>query len=220
MHVHTLFVLKRKAGVNSDPGRSLSSAHCPNCGAPVTSDLSPACTFCGTVLNDGSRGWVLTVVTSAQSDLARQWRQRLMPSALRPVGAINGISRKGLLAWAVKVAAADGTVDQEEREMLNSLADKCRIDSLLLNQMIRAALLGRLAAPEPTDADTARTWLKAMGAAALVHGEVQPPEAQLLHRAAASFGISDAEVTEILSQQRDEHLATARSALQSARQKG
>jgi predicted nucleic acid-binding Zn ribbon protein len=218
MHVHTLFILKRKTGVSSDPGTSLSSAHCPNCGAPVTSDLSPACTFCGTVLNDGSRGWVLSAVTSAQSDLARQWRQRLAPADLRPVGVVNGVSRKGLLAWAVRVSAADGTVDQEERDMLNSLADKCRVDPLLLNQMIRAALLGRLVAPEPPDAETARTWLKAMAAAALVHGQVQPPEAQLLHRAAARFGISDAEVTEMLSQQRDEHLATARSALQTARQ--
>ncbi len=55
----TLFVLFRKAGVQTDVAKAVSSAHCPNCGAPESGGASNACDFCGTVLNDGSQGWVL-----------------------------------------------------------------------------------------------------------------------------------------------------------------
>jgi hypothetical protein len=56
---HTLFVLMRKATAKTDIAKGISSAHCPNCGAPESGGTSGACEFCGTALNDGSNGWVL-----------------------------------------------------------------------------------------------------------------------------------------------------------------
>jgi hypothetical protein len=55
IQAHHLFMLSRNAGVVSDPGQSVSSAHCPNCGAATPADISSACPFCGTVFHDGSR---------------------------------------------------------------------------------------------------------------------------------------------------------------------
>jgi len=68
---HYLFVLQRNAAAVIDPGKSVSSAHCPNCGAPMTDDLSPACQFCGTVINDGSRSWVVSELHPASSPAAQ-----------------------------------------------------------------------------------------------------------------------------------------------------
>ncbi len=58
-NIKEVFVLKRKHGVRTDIKTSLSSAHCPNCGAMTSDFLANECEYCGTVLNDGSRDWVL-----------------------------------------------------------------------------------------------------------------------------------------------------------------
>ena len=77
LQYHDLYLLKRKAGVNSDPGRGVTSAHCPKCGAPMTSDNSSACGYCNAMLNDGSWGWVLSEITSASSEDGQYWIRKL-----------------------------------------------------------------------------------------------------------------------------------------------
>jgi len=67
----SLYVLGRRSGVKTDPGHSISSAHCPNCGAPESVDTANACEFCGAVLNDGSRSWVLIAIFSLASTEAQ-----------------------------------------------------------------------------------------------------------------------------------------------------
>lgn len=58
----TVFELARRSSARSDAGHAISSAHCPSCGAPEAGGAGGACPFCGTVLNDGTRDWVLTAV--------------------------------------------------------------------------------------------------------------------------------------------------------------
>ena len=58
--VHTLLVLSRRADAKTDVAKGISSAHCPQCGAPESGGVGGGCDFCGAVLNDGSHGWVLT----------------------------------------------------------------------------------------------------------------------------------------------------------------
>jgi predicted nucleic acid-binding Zn ribbon protein len=222
VQTHTLYLLKRKAGIQSDPGTSVSSAHCPNCGAPITSDISSACSFCNTVLNDGTRGWVLSEIASASSSDGQTWIMRLrsidtqVRAPGRPNGRIN-ISPSGLLAWSVKVAAADGEVDPAERKLLLSLADKCGVEPMRVDQMIEMALGGRLEVPDPPDKLTAHLWLTAMAAAAMADGRLRPPEAQLLNTAAQRFGFGRQDVALLLRQQYAQRLAQARTELRTAR---
>ena len=58
----TLLVLGRAAGATTDVAKGISSAHCPQCGAPDDGGAGGACPYCGAVLNDGSHGWVLVDV--------------------------------------------------------------------------------------------------------------------------------------------------------------
>ncbi len=222
VQTHTLYLLKRKAGIQSDPGTSVSSAHCPNCGAPITSDVSSACSFCNTVLNDGTRGWVLSEIASASSGDGQSWIMRLrsIDTQIRAPGAPNGrinISPSGLLAWSVKVAAADGEVDPAERQLLLSLADKCGVEPQRVEQMIEMALGGRLEVPDPPDKLTAHLWLTAMAAAALADGRLRPREAQLLNTAAQRFGFGRQDVAMLLRQQYANRLAQARQECCAAR---
>ncbi|HZL37826.1 MAG TPA: transporter, partial [Tepidisphaeraceae bacterium] len=56
---YSQFVLWRQPGAATDAGKGISSAHCPNCGAPASDSAANACEFCGAVLNDGAHGWAL-----------------------------------------------------------------------------------------------------------------------------------------------------------------
>ncbi len=56
----TMFILRRKKGTNSDPGKCFCSSHCPNCGAPEPNDLSlNTCEYCNSALNDDNKDWML-----------------------------------------------------------------------------------------------------------------------------------------------------------------
>jgi uncharacterized tellurite resistance protein B-like protein len=219
IQTHSLYILKRKAGLTSDPGHSVSSAHCPNCGAPTVSDTSSACSFCRTVLNDGTRGWVLATITSAASDLGRQWTTRLCSPGETMVSHLKTISRKGVLAWTVKMVAADGSVDANERQILRSLAAKCNVEPVRLDQMIDMALAGRLGVPDPPDRATALVWLTTMAATAMAEGRLRPQEAKILSRAAQRFGFSNSDVNRLLRQQYAVRLARARTELRLCRQR-
>ena len=56
---NTVLVFFRRGDAKTEVGKGIASAHCPNCGAPESGGLTNACEFCGTVLTDGTHGWVL-----------------------------------------------------------------------------------------------------------------------------------------------------------------
>jgi predicted lipid-binding transport protein (Tim44 family) len=74
---HTLFVLMRKSSARTDLAKGISSAHCPNCGAPESGGTNGACEFCGTALNDGSNGWVLDGILGFADPEAQAMLQQL-----------------------------------------------------------------------------------------------------------------------------------------------
>jgi uncharacterized tellurite resistance protein B-like protein len=222
IHTHTIYLLKRKVGVLTDPGKGVSSAHCPKCGAPIISDTSPGCTYCGAVLNDGSNGWVLTGILSAASDEGRQWVARLSSPTVATGAAaqnLNNPSNRGVLAWTVKMVAADGAVDAGEREILRSLAARLGLEQIRVDHMIDVALAGNLDVPDPPDPATAKSWLTTMATAAMAQGRLRPQEAKILSRAAQRFGYSDEDVNLLLRQQYNAQFTRAKAELQQQRQR-
>jgi hypothetical protein len=81
---HTILVFFRRADAKTEVGKGISSAHCPNCGAPESGGASNACDFCGTVLTDGAHGWVLDAFLSRADPQAQGILQELHHPA--PVG--------------------------------------------------------------------------------------------------------------------------------------
>lgn len=55
----TMMVLVRKNGTRTRIERTITSSHCPNCGAPESNTASHSCEFCQAVLNDGSLEWTM-----------------------------------------------------------------------------------------------------------------------------------------------------------------
>ena len=73
---YSWYVLKRSPSAMTDPEKTISSAHCPNCGAPLSNTASNACEYCNTLLTDGTHGWLLDHVTPRNDTEVKAWLQR------------------------------------------------------------------------------------------------------------------------------------------------
>jgi uncharacterized tellurite resistance protein B-like protein len=228
----SLFVLVRKSGVSSDLGRAISSAHCPNCGAPEASATSNACEFCGQVLNDPGRMWVLADILVATSPEGRallleidQARARGSPRSVMPArqpasaggngnGAIGG---RGALAWMISVMLADGQIDARERRALDRIAADHHVDAEELETMMHAAMQGQLQSPQAASSDEARAWLRGMIQIALADGKIHREESRLLRMMAGRVGLNEYDVRQMIKREWSETYTAARRQLRKVR---
>jgi hypothetical protein len=214
--------------VKSNADKGISSAHCPSCGAPESDVAGNACGHCGTVLNDGSTGWVLADVVSAHGAEARSLLDRAARGpdvTAEAVGAggngdaaRNGVvtpSSEGLLSWMVNLSAADGDFADRERAALSRVASRGGVSAARLTAMIDASRGGRVDAPQPADASEARAWLAELATVALADGRLTRPEYNLLKAVGVRAGFTEADIRLLLKRQRAQLYADAKSALRS-----
>ena len=219
----TIFVLSRMSDVKTDLGKSISSAHCPNCGAPESGGVSNACEFCGTVLNDGRHGWVLDDVMNQNStevrSLINDLRSQNPTAGSAPAAAAAAIPNlRGLVAWMVKVATADGSVDPREKTMLLELASRWKVAPEELETMIAAGLRGNLSVADPHNIDEARSWVRAMASEAWADGQITREEMELLRGVATRAGLSEEEVKQIVTDAKSRLYKEAAQALRGKRE--
>ena len=211
----TLFVLSRAAGVKTDLAKSVSSAHCSNCGAPESGGASNACESCGTVLNDGKHGWVLDDILRQTDPAASQLMAELRNAAStapepRPM---DPNAARGLLAWMVKVATADGNLDPRERLQIAEFATKWRVPTEQLMAMVDAGLRGDLTVPDPHNEAEAREWLGVIATAAWADGKITREEAELLRAMGGRAGLAEVDINQIVAKARTDLYQKASAAL-------
>jgi tellurite resistance protein len=204
----TLLVLGRQPGLRTDADKSISSAHCPNCGAPESQSTENACSACGKVLNDGSRNWVLLqwlglADPAAQALLAGQRTGQIAARAPSHM--------TGLLAWCVKMSIADGRLDPKERALLEQFAAHDSISPDELNRLISAGMRGDLQIPEPASPAEAREWLTAITRIALSDGTLDRREVQLLKLLGSKANLGEYDVGLLVKRVQAEQYAAARS---------
>jgi predicted lipid-binding transport protein (Tim44 family)/uncharacterized tellurite resistance protein B-like protein len=208
----SLFVLGRKAGGQTQVDRVISSAHCPNCGAPETDTAADTCEFCGEVLNDGTRDWVLMDVLSMMSGEA----QHLLEQAGEN-GSVRGqrqsMSASNQLALMVRASLADGVVGDAERRMLLAAGAKRGVAAEQLERMIDAAAQRSLDMPQPRDQEEARAWLGGMVAVTLADGVINREEGEMLRQVARSYGFGEYDLKMLINRKRAELVAAAREEL-------
>ncbi|HOY66465.1 MAG TPA: TIM44-like domain-containing protein [Candidatus Ozemobacteraceae bacterium] len=239
-HFH---VFVRRHGVVTDTRLSLSSAHCPNCGAPEQNVADPVCPYCQTVRNDGSKGWVLESILPSSPEhrntLALKRQQR--PASIPPVstvapdrplpdlpgpsaspvvadsGSLSATSPDVALACMIHVMMSDGVIDDREERCLRDFAIRCRVDGAILDAMIqnaRQAGAGDVSTlPVPNDPVAARSLLRNMAAMALADGRLSNDELAALQGFASRFGLSPADVKLLVSQERSRIYAEAKKAI-------
>jgi hypothetical protein len=139
--IYDLFVLIRKHGVKTDTALTLSSAHCPSCGAAVRDEAANACAYCGSVLNDGSSDWVLENILKVYTPEAQALREQLRtgdPTMLKR-RAMSSLEQAG---WMVQVMLADGQINDREMETQLHFAERRQIPLPRIEALITAIAPG------------------------------------------------------------------------------
>ena len=236
-----LMVLERKAGVKTDTAAGISSAHCPQCGAPVVDDASDKCGYCGAVFNDGSRGWVLADMLAMSGEQAQELLMQLARSdnagpsipaqGAEPVSASGQTAAgaspgagpalppepSGLLAWMVKAVVRNRGIDAAQEQMLRAVAKRRNISDEQLHRMIDAAGRGQLQTPEPHSPAEVQQWLGAMVAAALTNGDLTTSEQRLINGVGFQYGLSLSDVKALIRREKDMLYTHAVNALRQQR---
>ena len=89
---NSVFVLKRKRGVMTDTKTGLCAAPCPNCGAMESNSNSNECEYCGAVMNDGNRDWVLEDIVDGGDLRVNSWISKVKMSLNKPIK-FNGYTK-------------------------------------------------------------------------------------------------------------------------------
>lgn len=226
----SFFVFVRKHGVTTDIRLSLSSAHCPSCGAPEQNVTDHICPYCQTIRNDGSKGWVLKSVLPAN---AAAYRKLILaapePRSVPAVGSVpspSALVGRDLepilapevgLACMVHVMMADGVIDPGEEKCLHEFAARCKIGRETVDSMIQAARSSGPAdgstLPLPESPEEGRSILRQMAAMALADGRLSNDELAALNAFAGHIGFSPADVNLLISSERSRLYAEAKKAI-------
>ena len=208
----SLMVLARKPGIASGLDRAVHSAHCDNCGGAVSDTASHACDYCGTVLNNGDREWVLVDTVAIGSGEGQDWLQAARPAAPPPLptgpappplpSATVQPSSSEVLAWMALTMLADGKPHTKEVEVMAALAAKTGASTEQLEELARAASAGSLEAPAPEDPAQCREWLTTLAEVALADGEVTADEERVLKDLGKHCGFARADVDLIVNRRR------------------
>ena len=89
---NSVFVLKRKRGVMTDTKTGLCAAPCPNCGAMESNSSNNECEYCGAVMNDGNRDWVLEDILDGSDMRVGVWVSKVKTSLNKPIK-FNGYTK-------------------------------------------------------------------------------------------------------------------------------
>lgn len=198
----SFFLLTRRHGAQGSLDDALSSSHCRGCGAPVTASYSAVCQHCGIPIVDADRDWLLAAVYFEDEPPVQALRSRFRKMA--PTGRAPSSGRE-LVAWMIQVMVADGTVEAEERALLETVAAKHGVAASELELLIVAARAGELELDLPHNASTARNWLGTLAAMALADGKASEEEKKVMQALGRHLGLSKKKIREIISGSRTHH---------------
>ena len=164
------YVLIRDHDVRTNMAHSLQASHCPGCGASPGRNPSPACEYCGLVINDGSLDWVLSYVGSQYDGYIEEFLEMIKEkkrSMAVPVDSpesdvkdtmaaaaphyMNNHSARALAAWLIQVMLADGRIDMKAEQCINAFALKAGLKPQDIDDLIDASRNGRVELHAPDD---------------------------------------------------------------------
>lgn len=131
VQVSTMMVLVRQHGAKTRIERTITSSHCPKCGAPESNNASHACEFCHTVLNDGALEWTLADVLPFTSTAAMALRKKAYEGIETKVSVVPFDNPEDSLLERVVM------MEQKLPEFTKSEIEGVQIDGLAPNVTVR-----------------------------------------------------------------------------------
>jgi len=220
--------LARRHGAETDVSSSLTSAHCPGCGAPELESEAHECEYCGLVLNDGGRDWVLEDILSPAGDEVR--RAMSAPVDARSPSGDGGESGVGAAgasaagfrcgpeaaAYMAAIMLADGEIDEKEMDLLRHFAQARGVSQQQLQSIVQGVRAGQYRVSPPGTPQEAMEIVRAAAVMALVDGKVDDSEMQALQAMGSQMGLAPADIRNTVASERRRLYEQARDTLRGA----
>jgi tellurite resistance protein len=187
----SVLLLERKAGAKSSEKHGLSTNRCPNCSAPLTDNGQPTCEFCGAALASGELDWVIREFVTWEHWLSNggsRPTQRQAPMAARVP---DREERERLVYLMASMARADGVVEEKERALLRTAAERWGVPWANVELALNAGdgLFDRLITRGSVEA---QSFMHELLQVALIDGRIDRKERKLLEAAAKHLGVDPA----------------------------
>ena len=152
-----ILVLSRPHSTSTRINNSLSSIHCANCGGPLSSSFASTCTFCGSLINDGSE-WILSRVIKENEP---EYSNFVSSTAGKTAGKAKAddssytqvtgdvASANDIITTAAQILMADGKIDAKEMTMIKTIAARYSISDASLQSILDAVRNGHVYVPVP-----------------------------------------------------------------------
>lgn len=196
--VREVMYLGRRRGVKTDQKNTLSSAHCPSCGGPLTSTFAISCNYCNSVLNEGSNSWILEKVVKENDPAYLEILQKKPDITMAPEEDHETRSARDVITIMAQILLADGKVEISEMTLLEKIAERYGMEEADLNSIIWSLQQGQVYIPAPADSREAWFLLQAAASMALADSVITPEEEHSLVVLAQHLGYSKADVQRAL----------------------
>lgn len=183
----SVFTLLRNKKTVSNK-KFLYSSHCPNCGAPEIPDDSDSCQYCNTILNDGSRDWVLYNINN-YSNWLKENRVKWLEEIKRMKHEIS-VKPESIIESLAVLIASDKIINNKEIKALLKLSKAYNFPDYKVNEILERAKKGLCIWRIPEDSQKRIVFLYSMIDFALSDGRISRQEKLLLIKVAKFIGIN------------------------------
>jgi len=208
------FKLVRRSDVTTDSSHSLSSFHCPGCGAPQSVSSNGNCEYCGLAQNDGSSDWVLAKVEPYYVYSMRR-AQTVEQPLERPLDShLSDEDNRRLIQCAAAVMLADGEIDPKEEQLLTSMAERRNINRDELQSLINQVRADGITIPIAVGDNAGNyEFIKALVRMCLADGKVTAQERAMIQSLVHHMGYLDADIDIMIAEERARLYREARATL-------
>ena len=240
-----VFVMTRNSSVKSDSKHTLSSAHCPSCGAAIHDSVADSCEYCNSVLNGGEYDWILQEIGSKYN--SSNIKELIIKLQTQPISTTTGAvpasamvagvamsqnntvnippsipqntphGNLALAAWMIHVMLSDGQIDAKEQQLLEQFAQQRQIPGNQIDNMINAMQNGSLEIEVPADSAQTKEWLKEMIKMALADGFIAKQEQKAISLLAQRLDYSQADIRQLILKVKRELYQQSRRVLREMR---
>lgn len=184
---YVLLTKKKK----STAGRFSAFAHkCSSCGATAADSLKLECEYCGNVLNDDSKDWIVYgCMNSSDYMTFRNSMSNAVYNAKqeRKVEKVDIDIRDYALNNMMVIMSADGSLSDKERDHAFSMAKKMGYNAKNVSALWELSSSGKLGVKMPDDKKKREKVYRIMEKAAMADDEMSPQEESVLKEIREKF---------------------------------
>lgn len=193
-----VLVLMRKHGVQTDLKTTLTSAHCHNCGGPLSSSFTIECSYCNSILNEGTNSWILERITNEADAEYLKILKSKKRAKIEDNESAEVRSARDVITVTAQMLLADGKTQVEELKLLEKIAASYGMPEDQVNWIIYSLQNGQIYIPAPADSRESWSLLQSAAKMALCDNELSPEEEKSIYALAQHIGYSQADVRRAL----------------------